>query len=274
VPACFSHIMVCIFWIAADEKTPNASIHGSKSIIFISNLLQSPSWISWSLRSVCLNDDSGSVCTVCNLFPFPLPHLQYLQDFDIFMAGATCVAGTIYSCAKCHGRWGPFSFQCLTGVDCKYEQHGVCLIRSGNCWPFESIWVHPRFVDGVRGANLFLFCLSLSCVVCVQCCQCLWIIHCSLPFRFSLTSIYTCWLLFIVDVIIVGVYFFINYQFISSRLGTFLILYLMCSGYNVIDVRLCNLLCRCNVICLLLDRTLSLIFIVLVEIWKTKNITL
>ena len=130
-------------------------------------MLQSPSWISWSLHSVCLNDDSGSVCTVCNLFPFPLPHLQYLQDFDIFMAGATCVAGTIYSCVKCHGRWGPFSFQCLTGVDCKYEQHGVCLIRSGNCWPFESIWVHPRFVDGVRGANLFfaLFVFVL-CRVC------------------------------------------------------------------------------------------------------------
>jgi hypothetical protein len=87
----------------------------------------------------------------CSYLQSTPAHLQYLQDFDIFMAGATCVAGTIYSCVKCHGRWGPFSFQCLTGVDCKYEKHGVCLIRSGNCWPFESIWVHPRFVDGVRG---------------------------------------------------------------------------------------------------------------------------
>ena len=33
------------------------------------------------------------------------------------------------------------------------------------------------------------FYLSLSCVLCTQCCQCLWIVHCLLPLRFSLAFI-------------------------------------------------------------------------------------
>jgi hypothetical protein len=35
-----------------------------------------------------------------------------------------------------------------------------------------------------------LFCLSLSCVLCTQCCQFLWIVHSWLPLRFSLTLVY------------------------------------------------------------------------------------
>jgi hypothetical protein len=35
----------------------------------------------------------------------------------------------------------------------------------------------------------FLCCLSSSCVLCTQCCQCLWIVHSWLPLRFSLTFI-------------------------------------------------------------------------------------
>ena len=38
----------------------------------------------------------------------------------------------------------------------------------------------------VRFAHLFwfsVFCLSLSCVLCAQCCQCLWIVHSRLPIR-------------------------------------------------------------------------------------------
>jgi len=36
---------------------------------------------------------------------------------------------------------------------------------------------------------LFAFCLSSSCVLCAQCCQCLWVVNFWLPLRFSLTFI-------------------------------------------------------------------------------------
>jgi hypothetical protein len=56
---------------------------------------------------------------------------------------------------------------------------------------------HPGFsVRSVLFIFLALclsFCLSSSCVVCVQCCQCLWIVHSWLSFRFSLMFIY--WLI-------------------------------------------------------------------------------
>ena len=110
----------------------------------------------------------------------------------------------------------PLSLKTCTGLDWIYEYHGWFLIRSRNCLPFASTWVHPRFLmgsvlfiflvfcdvffgevrvahlfsflccvfGGIRVAHLFsflcclflLFFFSLSCVLCTQCCQCLWII--------------------------------------------------------------------------------------------------
>ena len=43
---------------------------------------------------------------------------------------------------------------------------------------FSSLWISVLYV---------LFCLSLFCVLCNQCCQCLWVVHSWLPLRFSLT---------------------------------------------------------------------------------------
>ena len=37
--------------------------------------------------------------------------------------------------------------------------------------------------------SYFLFCLSSSCVLCTQCCQCLWIVHSWFPLRFSVAII-------------------------------------------------------------------------------------
>ena len=60
------------------------------------------------------------------------------------------------------------SFQFLLpkfyGLHCIYEYHDGCLIRSMNCLPFASTWVHPLPQDlgGVRAAYLFRF---LCCVV-------------------------------------------------------------------------------------------------------------
>ena len=122
-----------------------------------------------------------------NLFPFPLPHLQHLHDFEHSHGG--CVAETFYPCGKYPRRWGSFSFQCLTGVDCKYEQHGGCLIRSGNCLPFQSTWVHPRFVRWGWCCSSFCFvCLCpVSCVPSVASLSGL--STCDCHFRFSLTFI-------------------------------------------------------------------------------------
>jgi hypothetical protein len=36
----------------------------------------------------------------------------------------------------------------------------------------------------------FLFCLSLSCILCTQYCQFLWIVHSWLPLQFSLTCFF------------------------------------------------------------------------------------
>ena len=69
-----------------------------------------------------------------------------------------------------------------------YEQHGGCPIIGKNWLLFA---VHPQFF-----VHLFsfmccgVFCLSSSCVLCAQCCQCLWIVHSLLLLRFSRTLIY------------------------------------------------------------------------------------
>jgi len=61
-------------------------------------------------------------------------------------------------------------------------RHGVLLIRSGNCSPFASTWVHRRFLV-LR--TFLVFCV----VLCTQCCQCLCIVHSWFALRFSLTFI-------------------------------------------------------------------------------------
>ena len=70
---------------------------------------------------------------------------------------------------------------------------GICVAHlfSFLCCVFGGIRVahHFSFLCCV-----FLFCLSLSCVLWIQCRQCLWIVHSWLPLRFSLTFINT-WLI-------------------------------------------------------------------------------
>ena len=72
-------------------------------------------------------------------------------------------------------------------------------IRGRNCIPFTSTWVHPLFLVGPMLplffsflCCVFVFCLSSSCVLCTQCCHCLWVVHefARLAIRFSLTFIF------------------------------------------------------------------------------------
>ena len=70
----------------------------------------------------------------------------------------------------------------------------IVYIRSRNCLPFASPWVHPDLWGPCYSSFLFSVCfislgLSSSCVLCTQCCQCHWIIHPWLPFLFPLTFI-------------------------------------------------------------------------------------
>jgi hypothetical protein len=40
----------------------------------------------------------------------------------------------------------------------------TCLIRSRNCLPFASTWVHPRSFGGVRVAHLLILCCTIMCL--------------------------------------------------------------------------------------------------------------
>ena len=60
----------------------------------------------------------------------------------------------------------------------------------------KHLYVHPLFLRGSMLLIFLVFCVVLvffvssSCVLCNQCCQCLWIVHFWLLLRFSLTFIY------------------------------------------------------------------------------------
>ena len=63
-------------------------------------------------------------------------------------------------------------------------------IRGMNCLPFVSTRIHPHVLVGsvVHLFSVVFACvLSSSCVLCVQCCQWILIVHSWLPLRFSLT---------------------------------------------------------------------------------------
>ena len=55
----------------------------------------------------------------------------------------------------------------FTGLDCIYELHGGCLIRSRNCLPFaRASEVHSQFFGGVCVAQLcrFFLCCPILCL--------------------------------------------------------------------------------------------------------------
>jgi hypothetical protein len=61
-------------------------------------------------------------------------------------------------------------------------------------WVIQAQWAEPLVLYRIRVAHLYsflCFVLSSSCVLCAQCCQCLWSLNSWLPLWFSLTFIYT-----------------------------------------------------------------------------------
>jgi hypothetical protein len=43
-----------------------------------------------------------------------------------------------------------------------YKSHGECLIRSRNCLPFRSSWVHPRVLVGSVLLTFLVFCVKAN----------------------------------------------------------------------------------------------------------------
>jgi hypothetical protein len=64
-----------------------------------------------------------------------------------------------------------------------------CLIRDMYCLPLASTWVHRRFFGSSCCSSFLVFCvvflfwLSSSCVLCIQCYRCQWTVHSWLPLR-------------------------------------------------------------------------------------------
>ena len=73
-----------------------------------------------------------------------------------------------------------------------YVSNSMVYIKKQELFTFPEHMVSPPFLVGSVlfifslqfSILLFLFCLSSSCVLCAQCCQCLWILHSWLPFQF------------------------------------------------------------------------------------------
>jgi len=75
-----------------------------------------------------------------------------------------------------------------------WRSNGERSYKKQDCLPFREHLHSPPVFGGVLVVDLFtilccvfVFYLSSYCVLCAQCCQCLWIVHSWLSLRFSLT---------------------------------------------------------------------------------------
>ena len=74
-----------------------------------------------------------------------------------------------------------FSLTFICPVSCVSNVASFFELSILDC-PFGFLWIVPSVFSDVY----------LSCVLCVQCCQFLWIVHSWLSLRFSVTCIYGC----------------------------------------------------------------------------------
>ena len=70
------------------------------------------------------------------------------------------------------------------------DKHGMCLIRSRNCLPFVSTWVHPPFLVGSVLPIVSVSCVVLLCVFVfrVPCCDVRYDFRIKMMFRSYFTS--------------------------------------------------------------------------------------
>jgi hypothetical protein len=134
---------------------------------------------------VCLRPVSfvHNVTSVSGLSILNCP-FGFLYNVYLFCLSSSCVLCTQYcQCLWIVHSWLHLRFSltficfvCLRPVSFVHNIASVSGLSILNC-PFGFLY------------NVYLFCLSSSCVLCTQCCQCLWIVHSWLHLRFSLTFI-------------------------------------------------------------------------------------
>ena len=71
-------------------------------------------------------------------------------------------------------------------LDCMYEWHDGCLIKSRNCLPFAITWVHSRFL---LVWSVFLIFLIFFCVV-ILCFFTFWVPCCGVHYDFSMKTMF------------------------------------------------------------------------------------
>ena len=87
-----------------------------------------------------------------------------------------------------------FNVVCVSGlsiIDFPSVVSNVYLLSFVLCLVYSMLYVSldcPLLVSSSVVSNVYL--LSLSCVLCIQCCMCLWIVHYRFPLRLSLTFTY------------------------------------------------------------------------------------
>jgi hypothetical protein len=111
-------------------------------------------------------------------------------SWDILVKSACCVrfVFTTVVCGRVHVLFVLFMLLCIvvSYTTWLYEKRGGYTTCGRNFLTFVSPWVHPGRC-WVRGAHYFrllccaLFCLSSSCILSAQCCQCLWTVNSWFP---------------------------------------------------------------------------------------------
>jgi hypothetical protein len=128
----------------------------------------------------------------------------------------------------------------FTGVNCIYEQHGGCLIRSKNCLPFASTWVHLHcFFDWVLVAHHSrLLCCPIMCLYVL--CSVLCVFTFCVPCYVSLRSVSRVMCLYVLCSVLwsqLRLHYknYVRFVFISSCLydGSCLI-YVMCVWLRIV----------------------------------------
>jgi hypothetical protein len=68
-----------------------------------------------------------------------------------------------------------------------FAWHHLCLLAYNGVKCVLTIWITLRHLGSSPVFCVIVVSLSSSCVLHADCCQCLWIVHYWLPYRFSLT---------------------------------------------------------------------------------------
>ena len=129
-----SGIKICVYQYNSTSIDLIKHTHGSWIEFFTSEMVMSPSWIGWSRRSVCLTDDSESLCTIVVTFsPFTSLHFGFISILSVPDDGHTRYA----SCAL---RLVSVFFSTFTRLNTLHCGTGTAYYSR---LTIQSTWVNP-----------------------------------------------------------------------------------------------------------------------------------